>query len=202
MTTHEHSTRDKILIAAATMLGEDPTARLSVRAVAARAGVSTGSLRHFFPTQRELVDTVVAGLYDIEIPGDPIHDLDTPPAERLIRCLRQLLAAIGTGDKARETWRSTFQAYVATPPTADATTTYLALERLAVRRIERWLTVLRDEGAVPAGDDERRARFLVTVVNGLAVERALPADSTRLAHEEDTLRLAVLGILHDGESAA
>lgn len=47
--TKEPGTRDKILIAAATMLGENPTARLSVRAVAARAQVSTGSLRHFFP---------------------------------------------------------------------------------------------------------------------------------------------------------
>ena len=57
----EPGTRDKILIAAATMLGEDPTARLSVRAVATRAQVSTGSLRHFFPTQRDLIDTVKIG---------------------------------------------------------------------------------------------------------------------------------------------
>jgi len=55
MTTDDaetRSSRDRILIAAAGMIGEDPAARLSVRAVAARAGVSTGSLRFHFPTQR------------------------------------------------------------------------------------------------------------------------------------------------------
>ncbi|MCK0116449.1 TetR/AcrR family transcriptional regulator [Isoptericola sp. S6320L] len=192
-----HSTRDKILIAAATMIGEDPTARLSVRAVAARAGVSTGSLRHFFPTQQNLLDTVVAGMYDVAFPGDPLRDRDRPAVDRLVACLQQILALFGTGDKARAVWRSTFQAYVATQPSDGAVATYLALERDGRRRIEQWLAVLTDEGAIPAGDDDRRARFLGTVVNGLAIERALPADGPRLAFEEDTLRRAVLGVVHD-----
>jgi len=80
MSPEAPSTRQRILIAAATMLGENPTARLSVRAVAARAGVSTGSLRHFFPTQRALIDTVVAGLYDLELPEDPMSDRSMPEA--------------------------------------------------------------------------------------------------------------------------
>ncbi|WP_407320389.1 TetR/AcrR family transcriptional regulator [Isoptericola halotolerans] len=194
-----HSTRDKILVAAATMVGEDPTARLSVRAVAARAGVSTGSLRHFFPTQQDLLDTVVAGIYDVALLGDPLHDRERPAAERLVACLQQVLTLVGTGDKARETWRSTYQAYVASRPSDGAATTYLALERSARRRIEQWLAVLTDEGAIPAGDDVQRARFLSTVLNGLTVERALPADGPRLAAEADTLRLAVLSVLHDGD---
>ncbi|GAB3804398.1 TetR/AcrR family transcriptional regulator [Micromonospora zhanjiangensis] len=49
------SSRDKILWAAAAMLGEEPSTTPSVRVVAARAGVSTGSVQHF-PTQRELMD--------------------------------------------------------------------------------------------------------------------------------------------------
>ncbi|GEK22036.1 TetR/AcrR family transcriptional regulator [Cellulomonas xylanilytica] len=196
-TGDEHSTRDKILIAAASMLGENPTARLSVRSVAARAGVSTGSLRHFFPTQQALVDTVVAGVYDVEIPGDPIRDLDTPPADRLVACLQQVLALVGTGEKARQSWRSVHDAYLATAPSQDAATTYVALERLGRRRFERWLAILADEGALPPGDDEKRARFLMTVVNGLAAERALPADGPRLAFEAATLRMAVHAIVPD-----
>lgn len=200
MTTQDtsgHSTRDKILIAAATMLGEEPTARLSVRAVAARAGVSTGSLRHFFPTQQDLLDTVVAGMYTVAIPGDPIHDVSRPPAERLVACLQQVLALVGTGEKARQMWRATFQAYVESRPSDGAETTYLALEREGRRRIEQWLAVLVDEGAIPAGDNDQRARYLSTVLNGLALERALPAVGPRLAFEAGTLRLAVLGIVQD-----
>ncbi|TQL03974.1 TetR/AcrR family transcriptional regulator [Cellulomonas sp. SLBN-39] len=188
-------TREKILVAAATMLGENPTARLSVRAVAARAGVSTGSLRHFFPTQRELLETVVAAIYDVEIPDDPIHDTARPPADRLLDCLRQMLAQVGTGERAREFWRTTVRSYVATAPTDDEAAAYLALERWGLHLVERWLTVLVDEGAIPPGDVPRQARFLSTVLNGVVVERALPGAAQRLEHETGTLRLAVEAVV-------
>ncbi|WP_216694786.1 TetR/AcrR family transcriptional regulator [Dietzia psychralcaliphila] len=193
----ERSSRDKILIAAATMLGEDPAARLSVRAVAARAGVSTGSLRHFFPTQQDLLDTVIAGMYDLDLPDDPIHDVSESPTERLVGCLHQALAMAGTGESARKAWRSIYQAYVDSPPSEGVIANYLALERLGQHRIRRWLEILADEGAIPAGDIDRRARFLGTVMNGLSVERALPAAGPRMAAESDTLRMAVSCVVQD-----
>lgn len=188
-------TRDKILIAAATMLGEDPTAKLSVRAVAARAGVSTGSLRHFFPTQRALIDTVVAGMYTIDLPDDPIQDTARTPAERLVTCLQLLLAQVGTGESAREYWRALHAAYVASPPSDDAVHAFLAQERVAVHYVEKWLVRLRDEGALAPGELEHHARFLLTVVNGLLTERALPGDLTRLEFEARTLTTAALAVL-------
>lgn len=187
----EPSTRDKILIAAAMMLGENPTARLSVRAVAARAQVSTGSLRHFFPTQRDLIETVVAGLYDIDIPDDPIGNHALTPEERLIACLQLLLAQVGVGASARKQWGALYEAYVASDPTDDEAATYLALERMGHHRIEQWLTTLINEGAIPAGETEPRARFLATVITGLMTERALPSDTVQAETEADTLRLAV-----------
>ncbi|MCS3493388.1 AcrR family transcriptional regulator [Arthrobacter sp. JUb119] len=189
--SREVGTREKILIAAATMLGEDPTARLSVRAVAARAEVSTGSLRHFFPTQRALVDTVVAGIYDVDIPDDPINDRALMPAERLTACLRLLLAQFGAGDRAREQWGFLYDAYVASAPSEDETRTYLALERMGRHRVERWLGALIEEDAIPAGQIEQRARFLATVISGLMTERALPSEAVRVEAEAETLRLAV-----------
>ncbi|TRW89105.1 TetR/AcrR family transcriptional regulator [Mycolicibacterium sp. 018/SC-01/001] len=195
-----HSTRSKILIAAATMLGEKPTSRLSVRAVAARAGVSVGSLRHFFPTQQELIDTVVAALYDLDIPDDPMHDSSVPPAERLVACLQLLLSHVGTGDRARQYVRALHDAYIAAPPSEDATHAFLALERLNLHQITRWLCVLRDERALAADDLDAAARFLSTVVNGLAFERALPGDLSRLPFEAMTLRIAVDSIMR-GDNA-
>lgn len=184
-------TRDRILIAAATMLGENPTARLSVRAVAARAQVSTGSLRHFFPTQRELIDTVISGIYDIDIPDDPINDHALTPTDRLIACLRMMLAQTGVGDRAREQWGALYKAYVASPPSDDEAATYLALERMGRHRIERWLATLVEEGAIPSGAIEQRARFLATVISGLMMERALPVEGVRVEAEKETLSLAV-----------
>lgn len=184
-------TRDKILIAAATMLGENPTARLSVRAVAARAQVSTGSLRHFFPTQRALVDTVIAGLHDLDVPDDPIHDHTRTPSERLVAGLQLFLAQVGAGDRARQHWGALYEAYVASPPSDDEAVTYLALERLGRRRIERWLAVLVEEGAIASGGIEQRARFLATVLDGLTTRRALPSEALQVENEIETLRVAV-----------
>ncbi|POX66582.1 TetR family transcriptional regulator [Microbacterium sp. Ru50] len=187
----EPGTRSKILIAAATMLGENPTARLSVRAVAARAQVSTGSLRHFFPTQRALVETVVAAMYDLEIPDDPINDRSLSPEDRLLGCMRLLLAHVGVGDQARERWGTLYEAYVATAPSEDEAATFLALDRMGRHRIEQWLTTLVDEGAIPGGQIEMRARFLATVTSGIATERALPSEVVRVDSETQILRLAV-----------
>lgn len=202
MTTAEKSTRDRILIAAATMLGENPTARLSVRAVATRAGVSTGSLRHFFPTQQDLIDSVVAGIYEVASDGEPIRDTTRSAEDRLTACLQQILGHVGTGEQARDMWRGIHRAYLESTPSVGDAQTYLALERGGRRRIEQWLRILSDEGAIVAEDLEALARFLSSVLNGLSIERALPADGPRAAFEHETLRVAVTAVLNHGRVAA
>lgn len=189
------SSRDRILTAAATMLGENPTARLSVRAVAARAGVSTGSLRHHFPTQRALQDAVLSGIYEMVFPGDPLHDTALPARDRLVGCLRQILVPSGTGKEAREAWAATYETLIAAEPTEETRAGYLAIERQMQHRVEHWLSVLADEGALADGDNAQRARFLLTVVNGLSVERALPSSASLLASETATLFTAVDSVL-------
>ncbi|MER7586482.1 hypothetical protein ABTW72_02995 [Micromonospora sp. NPDC127501] len=79
-----------------------------------------------------------------------------------ISCLSiiQLLSQVGTGNRAREYWRAIHETYIAADPTDDDVAAYRSLDRLGLHRIERWLAALADEGAVPAGDVERRARFL------------------------------------------
>lgn len=190
-------TRERILIAAATMLGEDPTARLSVRAVAARAQVSTGSLRHFFPTQRQLIDTVIALIHDVELPDDPIENRSVSAEQRLVDCLRLALSVVGVGEPARQRFAALHDAYIAAPVSDDQATTFAALDRLDRHRLERWLRVLADEGAMPSGSIETAARFLSTVLTGLLTERALPTDAARLATETQTLHRAVRAVLTD-----
>lgn len=189
------STRHRILVAAATMLGEDAAARLSVRAVAARAGVSTGSLRYHFPTQQELREAVLAGIYGLVASDDPIHDRSRSPRDRLVACLRQVLAPAGAGQQARAAFGKVYEAFIAPEPTEDVRQAHLGMEREGRRRTEYWLSVLVDEGVLPAGDNARRAKFLLTVLNGLSLERALPAGDSLLADETNTLYLAVDGVL-------
>jgi hypothetical protein len=65
------------------------------------------------------------------------------------------------------------------------------MDREGQRRVESWLAVLTQEGALTDGDNTRRARFLMTVLNGLATERALPADDSILRSETETLYMVV-----------
>ncbi|GAA3942166.1 hypothetical protein GCM10023085_24860 [Actinomadura viridis] len=191
-------TREKILQAAAEMIAEDMAAKLSVRAVAARAGVSTGSLRFHFPTQRALQDSLLARIYDDLLPGDPIRDRTLPPRERLLNCLRQVLAPLGTNEDARTAWGTMYRTFIEPEPTEPVRTAYLGHEREAERRVEHWLTVLAEEGALPPGDHTRNVRFLLTVLNGLSVERALPTRESVLIAETETLNAAVDHVLSTG----
>ncbi|AOS62422.1 TetR/AcrR family transcriptional regulator [Actinoalloteichus hymeniacidonis] len=194
----ELGSRDKVLLAAMTMFGENPAARLSVRAVASRAGVSMGSLRYHFPTQRELQDEVLTRIYDLVIKDDQIHDTSVPARDRLVGRLRQVLAPAGVGAQAREATRKVFEDFLLPESTEEQRAAYLAVGREAQRRVEYWLTVLVSEGALAAGDNTKRARFLITLVNGLGLERALPAEDSILQSETDTLYLAVDSLLGSG----
>ncbi|MCD0443090.1 TetR/AcrR family transcriptional regulator [Glycomyces sp. A-F 0318] len=190
--------REKILEAAAAMIAEDMTATLSVRAVAARAGVSTGSLRFHFPTQRALQDTLLARIYEHTFPDDPIRDRSLPARDRLVSCLRQVLAPAGVGEAARKAWEQAYRTFIAPDPTEQVRAAYLAHEREAARRVEYWLSALAAEGALPQGDYAPKVRFLLTVLNGLSVERALPADGSLLKAETETLYMAVDHVLGTG----
>lgn len=68
---------------------------------------------------------------------------------------------------------------------------YPALDEQALRRIEQWLSVLVQQGSMASGDNVARARFLLTVVNGLALGRALPVGKSGLEREVQTLTLAL-----------
>ncbi|MCA2201092.1 TetR/AcrR family transcriptional regulator [Streptomyces griseoincarnatus] len=193
-------TRERILKAAAEMIAEDVTANLSVRAVAARAGVSTGSLRFHFPTQRALQDSLLARIYGHLLPGDPIRDRSLPPRERLLNCLRQVLALTGTNEEARAAWGATYRAFIEPEPTEPVRAAYLGLEREAERRVEHWLAVLVEEGALPPGDHTRNVRFLLTVLNGLSFERAMPTRESVLVAETQTLDAAVDQVFSTGSA--
>ena len=203
METHDGgnvSSREKVLAAAAAMMAENPAANLSVRAVAARAGVSVGSLRFHFPTQDALQDALLARIYDHFFPEDPIRDPALSARDRLVACLRQILAPTGVGAEARKAWEAVYTTFIKPEQTADLRAAYAGIERQSLRRVTYWLTVLAGEGAVQRADHTPQARFLLTVLNGLSYERALPANESLLQSETATLYLAADAVLGTGRT--
>lgn len=137
-------------------------------------------------------------IYRHFIPDDPILDSSRPARDRLVDCLRQVLAAAGVGDEARKAWGAVYQLFIAPEPSAKVRTAYLAHERVSAGRVEYWLGVLADEGALPREDFARKVRFVLTVLNGLSVQRALPSGESVLQAETETLYTAVDAVLSSG----
>ncbi|MDP3949322.1 TetR family transcriptional regulator [Microbacterium sp.] len=184
------STRDRI-ISAATAMMQEGAPRLSVRAVAARAGVGASTLRHHFPTQRDLVNATLTATYDAAMPDERIRETSMPPRERLRECLRRLLDPFGTPSEARDVWTNLLRTFAEAEADPKTRAAYDVLVEHAERRIRAWLAILEEEGVLLPGDNARRSDFLLTVVDGLSIARALPPSDQRLEDETKTLGFAV-----------
>jgi len=184
------STRDRI-IAAATEMMQEGAPRLSVRAVAARAGVGASTLRHHFPTQRDLINSALTATYDAAMPDERIRDTSIPPRDRLRECLRRLLDPFNTPADAREVWTGLLGMFAEAEGDPNTRAGYDVIIAQAERRVRAWLAILEEEGVLTPGDDARRADFLLTFIDGLSIARALPASDQRLEEETKTLAFAV-----------
>lgn len=184
------STRDRIVEAAKAMVQEGAP-RLSVRAVAARAEVGASTLRHHFPTQRDLINAALAATYLEAMPDERIRDTSVPPRERLRECLWRLLEPFGDPEASRVAWEDLLRTFGAPDATDDVRAGYRVLVTQAERRVAAWLAILEEEGALPPGDTRRRTNLLLTVTDGLSIERALPHAETYLEDEAATLAFAV-----------
>ena len=190
-------TREKIIDAATEIIraGGD---RPSVRAVAARAGVGASTLRHYFPTQRALLDATLTKFYAEAMPDARIHDTSVPPRERLLECLWILLEPFGSEEQARQTWQTIYEAFIAPEATDQAREGYLVLIRQAEQRVQSWLAILEAEGVLAPGDTPARSRFLLAVVDGLSLDRAVLPATARVEFEAATLRFAVDAVFDAG----
>lgn len=188
-------TREKIVDAAAEIIRAGGAAP-SVRAVAARAGVGASTLRHYFPTQRALLDAALTVLYTEAMPDARIRDTSVPARERLLECLWVLLEPFSTEEQARMTWRTVYESFIAPEATDQAREGYLVLVGQAQRRVESWLAILEAEGALVPGDTSARSRFLMAVIDGVSLDRAMLPSPARLEFEASTLQLAVDAVFH------
>jgi len=184
------STRDRI-IAAATEMMQEGAPRLSVRAVAAHAGVGASTLRHHFPTQRDLINAALTATYDAAMPDERIRDTSMPPRERLRECLRRLLDPFSTPAEARDLWTNLLRTFAEAEADPKTRAGYEVVVDQAERRVKAWLAILEEEGVLPPGDNATRSDFLLTFIDGLSIARALPPNDQRFEEETKTLAFAV-----------
>ncbi|WP_158277218.1 TetR/AcrR family transcriptional regulator [Serinibacter arcticus] len=188
--------RDQIVEAARRLLAADPESSPTVRAVALEAGIGASTLRHYFPTQRALREAVLDRALE-EPPSElAIRDSSRPPAERLTECLLQLLPPQALVEELPfSRWAEALAAVFGPDATAESRLAWAANGAQLRRRVAGWLAVLAEEGAVAPGSEERSARLLMTVVDGLATSRILPVARHDAAEELQVLDDAVAAVL-------
>ncbi|WP_170068063.1 TetR/AcrR family transcriptional regulator [Lentzea guizhouensis] len=187
------SRRQQIVDAARAILAENPESTLAVRVVAERAGIGASTLRHYFPTQQALHEAIFAAALDDAPPELRIHDTSLPAETRLRECLLQLLPppqplSRAAADRMLTVLSTTF----GSGSTTEARNVWAAYTARTLDAIAGWLRVLADQGAIAETGLRQRARFLLTVVEGLALSRIVPV-ARPTGDEED-------GVLDDALS--
>ncbi|MFD5829856.1 TetR/AcrR family transcriptional regulator [Lentzea sp. NPDC060358] len=182
------SRRQQIVDAARAILAEDPESTLAVRAVAERAGIGASTLRHYFPTQQALHEAIFTTALG-DAPSDlRIHDTSVPAEARLRECLVQLLPppqpmSRAAADRVLTVLGTTF----GSGGTAEARNAWGAHTARTLGAIAGWLRVLAEQGVVAEADVQRRARFLLTVVEGISLSRIVPVARPGEEEEEGVL---------------
>lgn len=179
--------RAQILAAARALALREGVSALTVRAVSTEAGIGVGTLRHHFPTQRELVGAVVAQLVTEELDESIVLDRAVPPGDRLVHGVLQFLPDSLDETGGLDRW---FAFYTAALSSSSPEHTRLVLSgavTAAHERMRRWLGVLAEDGLLDAGDVEDASAGLIALLNGLMLEALTPASPVTTA---DARRIA------------
>lgn len=186
--------RGQILEAAGQILAEGGLAALSVRSVAARAGIGASTLRHYFPSQRALYDEVVSRTFDSQLSDLQIRDQTLPASQRLAQCLEQFLPPTSEQVIQLEGWLALYASAVGPDRTELGSRLLATFAHRARHRVDVWLEALEAEGALRHGDRVLYATILLALVDGLCLELLTPDSTTSL----DDARRALAVVIETG----
>ncbi len=160
---------------------------MTVRAVSAAAGVGMGTLRHYFRSQRELVDAVVADLVQGMLDESVVLDPAAAPGDRLAHAVLQFLPASSADRGQLDAWFAFYVSAFSGAPSDHARRVLEASVATSHEHMRRWLQALADEGALDAGSVADTSSALIALVNGLTLEVLTPGSPVTV---EDARRIA------------
>lgn len=187
--------REEILAAANRVLNTKGIDELSVRNVAAEAGIGASTLRHYFPSQKELYNEVIGGLLDMQINDGEITNSKIPAAERLTTCMLQLLPPEDAAVPELMNWFGYYQTVLSPGRGAKEIELGKTLSTRARNRVRQWLTTLEDEGHTVTTDKEAATVWLLSTADGLCLQLLMPGTPLTLDGARDIMRLTAEAIV-------
>lgn len=162
--------REQILAAADQLAAEHGWDALSVRAVAARAGVGASTLRYYFPSQQELVHAVVGRSFHAQLDDLYIRDATRSPSQRLSECMAQFLPANDAHISQLHGWLALYASALGPSRNEYGGRLLRSLQQHARDRVEGWLGILEAEDALRPLPRQRQATTLLAVIDGLCLD--------------------------------
>ena len=192
--------RRQIVDAAVELVAEKGVEALSVRGVAVRAGIGASTLRHYFPTQRDLYDEVVGATFDLQLDDLRIHDSTVPAELRLTECLGQFLPENDDQRPQLEGWFGFYISAVGPTRTEQGARLLATFSQRARERVEGWLAILASEKALPRTDVPRVATTALAVINGLCLELLTPQTTQTVSDAHNALERTIRALITSSDA--
>lgn len=185
---------EEIVEAARSIMTEAGIEAMSVRNVAARAGIGASTLRYYFPSHQALLDAVAADAMIGMLQDCRIHNQKLPPDERLIECLAQFLPI-------SEEQHASLETLVAAYASCFDHGKLVGNQRLrtfisqGTTQIIRWLTILQSEGVEFRSSPEVIAEALIIHLDGITLRAISMAPEFTYTHALQHLKIVIDAIL-------
>lgn len=163
------SRREEIIQAARKVALNQGINNVSVRKVGAEAGIGASTLRHYFPTNKELFAAVANSDLRDFVSGEALDDLSLPAADRLATSLAQFLPSSDEHLAQLEQMLAMYQLAFENGKLVGNRAMKATAEQ-GQTIVESWLEKLRDQGERLLMDPHDGARFALTFVNGLSID--------------------------------
>lgn len=172
--------RESILEAAASIADSVGLDAVTVRATAVKAGVGIGTLRHHFPTQKDLFDAIVVRRVDTVIDDSVVLDESAAMADRVASMIEQFIPAELDKPASLNLWFSTYSSALGPKPNTGSQRLLAAAAARSHEHMRRWLRHFAAEGFVNPRDVDDVANTIIALIVGITLESLTPGTPTTI----------------------
>jgi AcrR family transcriptional regulator len=187
--------RESILAAASSIADTDGLDAVTVRATADRAGVGVGTLRHYFPTQKELFDAIVARRVDTVIDDSVVLDTSATLDARISSMITQFLPDDLDDVAALRLWFTSYSSALGPNPAESNQRLLAAAAARSHEHMRRWLRHFVDESLLDADSVDDAANTAIALTVGIAMEALTPGSPTTVPEGRRLLARHFAGVL-------
>ena len=175
MPGNPHSARrESIIVAACSIADAEGLEAVTVRATAHRAGVGIGTLRHYFPTQKDLFDAIVERRVDAVIDDSTVLDSSATIDARVHSIVHQFLPVDLDDVGALGLWFASYSTALGPTPSIAGQQLLTAAARRSHQHRRRWLHYCAHVGFIDPDAIDDAAGTAIALTVGLTLEALTP----------------------------